>query len=106
MKLNDPFGRMARRHQTGYESMRAVLQNAGITTPEAAREVIRKTRVRAVKFIAVCLVLFLLSAWLLPNALVVSVFFSVLIIVWVATWMVNGQRYINRYIEEDLQNKE
>jgi hypothetical protein len=104
MKLNDPFGRMARRHQTGYESMRAVLQNAGIETPEAARAIIRKTRVRAVKFLAVCLVLFLLSAWLLPNGLVVSLFFAILVAVWVVTWMINGKRYIDRYIEEDLNN--
>ena len=105
MKLNDPFGRMARRHQTGYESMRAILQNADITTPEAAREVMRNTRIRAVKFLAVCLLLLLIAAWLLPDSFIVAAFFGILVIAWVLTWTINGQRYIQRYIDEDLQGE-
>jgi Flp pilus assembly protein TadB len=103
MKLNDPFGRMARRHQTGYESMRAILQNANVTTPEAAREVMRNTRIRAVKFLVVCIFLLLLAAWLLPDSFIVAVFFGCLVIAWVLTWTINGQRYVQRYIDEDLE---
>ena len=94
---------MARRHQTGYESMRAILQNADITTPEAAREVMRKTRSRAVKFLGVCLLLLIAAAWLLPDSFIVAGFFGILVIAWVLTWTINGQRYIQRYIDEDLK---
>lgn len=102
MNINDPFGRMAKRHQTGYESVRATLRNADINTPEAAYELIRKTNIRSFKIVGFCLFALILLAVLLPKALPAALAIALLVLVWITTWVVNGRRYIKRYIDEDL----
>ena len=102
MNINDPFGRMAKRHQTGYESVRATLQQAGIDTPQAAREIIRRTNIRSAKIVGFCLLALLLIAMLLPKLLPVALAIAFLILVWITTWVINGRRYIKRYIDEAL----
>lgn len=103
MNLNDPFGRLAHRHQTGYESMRDNLRNGHIDTPQAALEVIGQIKKRALKYIIVGLALFLPVAFLLPKALPVTLSLALFLIVWVANSAHNGQRYIKRYIDEELK---
>lgn len=105
MKFNDPFGRMEKRHQTGYESLRDSMQHGGIDTAEAARDVIRKTKIRALKLVVLCLLAIVLVAWLLPDALLGTMCVAFLIGVWLVTWTINGERYIQRYIKEELQNE-
>jgi hypothetical protein len=102
MKLNDPFGRMELRHQTGYESMRDTLRKSGIDTPQAALEAIGQTKKRALKYTGVITVLFLPMMLLLPKALPVTLSLALFLVVWVAISALNGQRYIQRYIVEDL----
>ncbi len=102
MKLNDPFGRLESRHQQGYESMRAALRQGGITTPEAAREVMRQAARRAVSLLAVGVLLLLMVALLLPKMVPLVLGLGVFLVVWIATSTLNGRRYINRYIEEEL----
>ncbi len=103
MNLNDPFGRLAHRRQTGYESVRDNLRNSHIDTPQAALEVIGQIKKRALKYIAVGLALFLPVAFLLPKALPVTLSLALFLIVWVANSASSGQRYIKRYIEEELK---
>jgi len=105
MKLNDPFGRMEKRHQVGYESMREALRNGGIETEEAARQVIEKARLRAIKFIGVTLALVLLVYLLMPTILPGVLGVALLVSVWLITWTVNGKRYIERYIAEELRGR-
>lgn len=102
MNINDPFGRMAKRHQTGYESVRATLQNGGIDTPEAAYELIKKTNIRSLKIVGFCLLVLILLAVLLPKVLPAALAIAFLVLVWITTWVINGRRYIKRYIDEDL----
>lgn len=102
MKLNDPFGRLEARHQTGYESMRDTLRGIGIDTPEAAREVIKKFEKRAMKSIAVGITLLLSVTLLLPKLLPVTGSLALFLVVWVMSSNYNGKRYIQRYIDEDL----
>lgn len=102
MNLNDPFGRLAHRHQTGYESMRDNLRHSHIDTPQAALEIIGRIKKRALKYIVVGLALFLPVAFLLPKALPVTLSLALFLIVWVANSASSGQRYIKRYIAEEL----
>ncbi len=102
MKLNDPFGRMELRHQTGYESMRKTLHDSNIDTPQAAQEVIRQTKKRAIKYIGVIAAVFLPFFVLLPKALPVTFSIAVFLMAWIAISAINGSRYIQRYIDEDL----
>ena len=102
MKLNDPFGRMESRHQRGYESMRDTLRNGGIDTPEAALQIINESKKRAQNFLIIGLIAFLLAALLWPEGRVVSLSLVLFFVVWVITSANNGQRYIRRYIDEEL----
>jgi hypothetical protein len=104
MKLNDPFGRMELRHQTGYESMRNTLRDSHIDTPQAAHEVIRQTKKRAMKYIGVIAAIFLPFLVFLPKALPVTLSIAFFLIAWIAISAINGSRYIQRYIDEDLSS--
>lgn len=103
MKLNDPFGRMAKRHQLGYETMRDAMNRAGIDTPEAAREIIKMARKRALKFASIGAAVLLVVGVVLPQALPLVIGVAILLVVWTANSTINGQRYIQRYIDEDLK---
>ena len=102
MKLNDPFGRMASRHQLGYESMRDTMQKSGVNTPAAAYEVINQSKKRALQYAITGIAVLLLLTVVLPKALPVTVSLGIFMVVWIATSTINGQRYIQRYIDEDL----
>lgn len=103
MKLNDPFGRLESRHQIGYESMRDTLRSSGIDTQQAALEFIRQSKKRALKFIGVGMIVLLPLIWLLPKAMPVTVSLALFLIAWIVSSNINGQRYIKRYIDEELK---
>lgn len=104
MRLNDPFGRLERRHQAGYEAMRDALRQAGVATPAAAHGIIIKARKRGLVLVSVCLLSSLLAALLLSKMAPLVIALSLFLLVWVATSTLNGQRYIQRYIEEELNS--
>jgi len=105
MKLNDPFGRMERRHQVGYEAVKDSMVRNNINTPEAARKIIKDTKKRALKFVAAALVIALLTYLLLPGAIIIVGAAALLLGAWVFSWAVNGERYISRYIDEELNGR-
>lgn len=102
MKLNDPFGRMERRHQVTYEVVRDSLSRNDIKTVEGAEKIIRDTRMRALKFLAATAVIALLVGWLLPRALLAVAAVALLAVAWTINWTINGERCIRRYIKEEL----
>jgi hypothetical protein len=104
MRLNDPFGRMEKRHQAGYQSMRDGLRRGGINSPEAAMDLIRQTQKRALKAAGVSTLLFVLVALLQPGIAPAAFVVLLLVLVWIANSFVNGRRYIKRYIKEELEN--
>ena len=103
MKLNDPFGRMANRHQLGYESMRDTMRNSGIDTPDKAREVINQSKKRALKYMAIGIVVLLLVTWVVPKLMPVTLCLVLFWVVWIASSAINGHRYIRRYIDDELE---
>jgi len=105
MKLNDPFGRMASRHQLGYESMRDTMRSSGVNNEKDALEVIRQSKKRATQYISVGVVVLLLLTLLSPKSLPLTFSLGVFFAVWIVTSTTNGQRYIKRYIEEDLRKQ-
>lgn len=105
MKLNDPFGRMESRHQQGYESVRDTMRNSSIDTPSAALEVIKQSKKRALKYISVGIAVLLLVTCVLPKAIPVTLSLALFLVVWIASSTVNGQRYIQRYVDEELKLK-
>ena len=102
MKLNDPFGRLESRHQIGYESMRDTLRSSGIDTPQAALEVIKQSKKRALKFLGVETLLVVPAVWLLPKLMPLTISLALFFVVWVVHSNMSAQRYVHRYINEDL----
>jgi uncharacterized membrane protein len=103
MKLNDPFGRMERRHQMAYATMCDAMRRGGIDTEQAAHELIQQARSRALKFLGIGTLLLLLVALLVPKAMPLILGLAVLLIVWTINSTMNGRRYILRYIDEELK---
>lgn len=103
MKLNDPFGRLESRHQKGYESMRTALRQAGVETRQAAEEIVSRARRRGVMIVSAGVVFLLLVAGLIPRVAPLALGLGLFLVVWVASSTLNGQRYIKRYIEEELK---
>ena len=105
MKFNDPFGRMEKRHQLGYESMRDTMRNSGIDTPDAAWETIRQSKKRALKYLCIGTAVLLLVTLVLPKLMPVTLSLALFLVFWIATSTINGQRYIQRYIADELEPK-
>lgn len=103
MKLNDPFGRLDRQHQLGYESTRETMRRNNINTPEAAMEMFHRSRERALKFLAIVLGLTLPVIFFFPKARVITFCVAIFVLVWVLKSIGNARRYIQRYIDEDLK---
>lgn len=102
MNLNDPFGRLARRDQQAYETMRDALRGSGVTTEQAARQIIQHARTRALRVAAVGAAVLLLISLGLPKVLPVTAGMGLLAAVWMIKSTLDGQRYIERYIKEEL----
>ena len=102
MKLNDPFGRVARREQQAYESLRETLKESGVTTTEDAVIVLERTQVRGRKIVFAVVFVNLLVAFINPDALTISLIFSGIGLIWAFNMTKNSRKYIQRYIEEEL----
>lgn len=102
MKLNDPFGRMESRHKLGYESMRDTLRKSGVVSTKAALEVIAQSKKRAFKYIMIGGAILLMITLLAPKSLPLTFSLGVFFAVWIITSTRNGQRYIQRYIDEEF----
>ncbi len=102
MKLSDPFGRLESRHQLGYEDMRDTMRASGITTPEAAVEIVNQSRKRGLKFLSVGTAVLLFIALVLPKSIPVLLALELFLVVWTFNSTRTGRQYIERYIDEDL----
>ena len=105
MKLNDPFGRLEKRHQASYEMMRDAMSKSGITTVQAAQDVITESKNRSLKFLGVVLAFLLLIFFFSPNLMPALACLAVIMAIWTFKSVLNGRGYVNRYIAEELQGK-
>ena len=105
MKLNDPFGRLEKRNQASYEMMRDAMQRGGITTVQAAQEVIEQSKSRSLKFLCVVLAILLLIFFVVPKYMPVLACLAAIVIIWAVKSMISGKRYVDRYIKEEIQGR-
>lgn len=104
MKINDPFGRLERKHQAGYEAMRDSLHKAGVRTESAALELMQASEQRIMKFGAIALAVAVLLAFAFSTYATIVICAAMFLVAWLFSFTVNGRRYIKRYIEEELKN--
>lgn len=103
MKLNDPFGRLEKRNQTNYAMMRDAMAKSGINTVQGAQKIIKRSKDRSLKFLSVVIVILLLIGCFAPQAVPVIGAIAVLVIVWTINSMINGEKYVKRYIKEEIK---
>ncbi len=102
MKVIDSFGRLARKQQAEYETLRQSLRQGKIESSEDASRLITNIRQRAL-FAAVLVVgagaviTFFQPAF---SGMVAS--FAALILLWLLSITLRGTRFIRRYVEEEL----
>ena len=106
MKLNDPFGRVARREQQEYESLRETLKKSGVHTHKDAVVVLERTQVRGRKIVFAVLFASVLVALLYPSALTITLIFSGIALLWSFNMMKNARKHIQRYVEEELSESD
>lgn len=94
---------MERRHQLGYEMMRNALREAGVETPDEARDAISQVWKRGFKIMGVGMLLLLGVLAIIPNAAPLILVLAIIMVAWVVSSNINGQKYINRYIKEEMK---
>jgi hypothetical protein len=102
MNLNDPFGRVARREQQEYESLRVSLKESGVISRGDVDVVLERIQARGIKIVTAIVIITVLVAVLYPSALTISLIFSGLALLWVFKMTKNARQHIQRYIDEEI----
>ncbi|MFT6915020.1 MAG: hypothetical protein ACJAWL_001319 [Motiliproteus sp.] len=106
MNINDPFGRMQGKQQRDYESLCESLQRSGLDSPEAARLLQGKLGKRMKVGLAIIIPATLMLVLLFPDARIITLAVGGLLSVWIVNASRRGQQYVERYIHEELENKD
>jgi len=106
MNFNDPFGRVQRKQQRNYESLRLSLQKCNVTNRDDAQALVEKIRWRGIWGLAVIVPLFLVLALVLPQLRFLVLACGVLFVYWWRKTSTKSQEYIKRYIREELVDDE
>ncbi|MBR9885671.1 MAG: hypothetical protein GYB21_19335 [Oceanospirillales bacterium] len=101
MKLNDPFGRMARRREREYQSLCESLKQAGLTDRAKAEELRDNLSKRTKQGLWFVLPIIVILALVLRTYAVYVLAFGALIVLWLTNTTQRGTEYLNRYIEEE-----
>jgi hypothetical protein len=104
VKLNDPFGRVARRQQQTYAALRARLKQQGVNDIASVRAFV--ARVRAIAFgsvIGVVAVTLALGTVLPALGGLIGVL-GVLALIWLGTSYLQTRMYLRRYLNEECRD--
>ncbi|SEG29271.1 hypothetical protein [Marinobacterium lutimaris] len=101
MKLNDPFGRMARRREREYESLKQALLKANMTDAQKAADLRDNLAKRSKTGLMVVIPIIVIMALVFREYAIFALAFGVLAILWLTNTSRRGQEYINRYIAEE-----
>ena len=102
MNLNDPFGRMESKHQREYKSLCDSLKKMGINTPADAQALLERIQDRGKWGLAIIFTTSLLLSFIFSDLLYLFLLCGVVAVFWLLKTTTNGQKYVNRYIEEEL----
>ncbi len=100
MKLNDPFGRVGRRDQAKYETIKQQLQSAGIDSTGALTTAQRNINRSVLTLLAVVIGMAALFALLAPATRGIVGTFGALILLWISANYVQTRLHLRRYRRE------
>ena len=101
MKLNDPFGRLARRDESGYAAVRLRLKAAGIDDAAGVERILKQTRRNVLAFGAAVVLSTLGLALLLPRVAPIVYALALLLLAVATHALIQGRRHLRRYITEE-----
>ncbi len=104
MRIDDPFGRVARRREREYESFRESLRGAGVTTRADADQVLGRIRSRGLTAGMVGLAIVAALVLLSPQSAALTLVFGAIYGLWLLRTSINGRRYLQRYVAEELSD--
>jgi hypothetical protein len=102
MDMNDPFGRLGRRHDASYASVRESLQRANVETVQAAEAVRARMLKNSLQIGATGLIVLLVVGVIFPDAFDFMAVVTGITLVWVASTTVRGRGHVRRYMVEEL----
>ena len=105
MSFTDPFNRVSRKRDEEYRAFHEQLKQAGLDTEEKARTVLRKSRRRMLGLGAMVVGVTLLVSLIWPTLTGIFVVFGSLILIWLVTTIVRGQRMMKQFIQQEFARK-
>ena len=105
MNFNDPFNRLCNQQQSEYLAFRDALKKAQVDSLPSAQALLADIKKRGWKFNAIIVLIVSVISLLFPEAAMVSVVFGVVIALWRITNSLKGQRYLKRYILEEISKE-
>ncbi len=100
----DPFGRMKAREERNYASLRDSLRDAGITSTAQAEALITSAQQKGNWSVAIGIMVSTLLTLLFPEGGLIFIIVGAVFVVWVLKMIINGRKYVRRYIEEELKD--
>jgi len=101
MKLNDPFGRVARRDRAQYTALKQRLCQAQIRDAQALQGFTANVSTMFVRLLAVVLAVSLGLLLLFPTAASLIALLGTLALLWLAASYVQTRLYLKRYLREE-----
>ena len=105
MSFTDPFNRIGRKREKEYLAFHEQLIKAGLDTEEKANEMLQKSVGRMLRLGAMVVVVTLLVSLIWPNLMGIVIVCGSLILLWLVTTMVRGQRMMKKFIQQEFASK-
>ena len=102
MNFNDPFNRVCNQQQSEYLAFRDALKRSQVDSLPGAEALLADIKKRLWKFISIIALIVSVISLLFPSAAVATLVFGVVIALWLITNSFKGQRYVKRYINEEI----
>jgi len=104
VKLNDPFGRVARRDQGQYATFKQQLRQAHVTTADGVRTFAHNASTTMLRLVVVTAGGTTLMGLLFPAARGLAAAVAALVLIWLAASYVKTRLYLARYLREECDN--
>ena len=102
MNLNDPFGRMASKHEREYDALRESFKKMGINTPVDAEALLGKLQRRGNWGLAIIFTTTLLCSLVFQELIALILLCGAVAVFWLFKTTQKSQEYVKRYIQEEL----
>ncbi len=104
MNINDPFGRMQNRRERDYQSLCQSLRKAGLNTKADATQLRDNMAKRCKLGLGIIIPFTLVLVVLFPEQWIFTLTLGTGISAWLFNVTKRGQKYVERYIEEELDD--